>query len=109
MTWDSVHVSLPPQLSAIRPARAIQERWESTGVRGRFDSTKTFCASQTGRTELTMIQNRELTLDDYLAMLHRRMWVILLPSLLAPLVGFAVSYAFTPKYTSKSTVLIDEQ
>jgi polysaccharide chain length determinant protein (PEP-CTERM system associated) len=56
-----------------------------------------------------MIQNREMTMDDYLAMLRRRMWVILLPSLLAPLVGFAVSYAFAPKYTSKSTVLIEQQ
>jgi polysaccharide chain length determinant protein (PEP-CTERM system associated) len=56
-----------------------------------------------------MSQNRELTMDDYLAMLRRRMWVILIPTLLAPLVGFAVSYAFTPKYTSTWTVLVEEQ
>ena len=56
-----------------------------------------------------MIQNRELTIEDYLAMLRRRLWVILLPTLLAPLVGFAVSYAFTPKYTSTATVLVEEQ
>ena len=42
-----------------------------------------------------MIQNRELTMDDYLAMLRRRAKVILIPALLAPLVGFLVSYAFT--------------
>ena len=35
-----------------------------------------------------MIQNRELTMDDYLAMLRRRAKVILIPALLAPLVGF---------------------
>ena len=45
-----------------------------------------------------MIENRELTMDDYLAMLRRRLKVILIPTLLAPLVGFAVSYAFSPKY-----------
>ena len=56
-----------------------------------------------------MIQNRELTMDDYLAMLRRRLWVILLPPILAPAIGFAVSYAFAPKYTSTSLVLIDEQ
>jgi hypothetical protein len=31
-----------------------------------------------------MIQNRELTMDDYLAMLRRRLPAILLPALLVP-------------------------
>src|SRR6266567_4665581 len=57
----------------------------------------------------TMIENRELTMDDYLAMLRRRLKVILIPTLLAPLVGFAVSYAFPPKYTSQSLVLVEVQ
>lgn len=56
-----------------------------------------------------MIENRELTMDDYLAMLRRRVKVILIPTLLAPLVGFAVSYAFPSKYTSTSTVLVKGQ
>ena len=56
-----------------------------------------------------MIENRELTMDDYLAMLRRRLKMILIPTLLAPLVGFAVSYAFAPKYTSQSLVLVEEQ
>ena len=56
-----------------------------------------------------MSENRELTMDDYLAMLRRRLKVILIPALLAPLAGFAVSYAFSPKYTSQSTVLVEGQ
>jgi polysaccharide chain length determinant protein (PEP-CTERM system associated) len=56
-----------------------------------------------------MTENRELTMDDYLAMLRRRLKVILIPTLLAPLVGFAISYAFAPKYTSTSMVLVQEQ
>src|SRR5436190_6694774 len=56
-----------------------------------------------------MIENRELTMDDYLAMLRRRLKVILIPALLAPIVGFAVSYAFTPKYTSQALILVEEQ
>ena len=56
-----------------------------------------------------MIENRELTMDDYLAMLRRRLKVILIPTLLAPLAGFAISYAFPPKYTSTSLVLVEEQ
>src|SRR5271168_4730973 len=55
--------------------------------------------------ELKM-ENRELTMDDYLAMLRRRMKVILIPALLAPLAGFLVSYAFPAKYTSQSEVLV---
>jgi len=56
-----------------------------------------------------MIQNRELTMDDYLAMLRRRLKVILIPTLLAPLAGFLISYAFPPKYTSQALVLVEEQ
>jgi|SRR5208282_5356166 polysaccharide chain length determinant protein (PEP-CTERM system associated) len=53
-----------------------------------------------------MSENRELTMDDYLAMLRRRLKVILIPALLAPLVGFMVSYGFTPTYKSTATVLV---
>lgn len=56
-----------------------------------------------------MIQNRELTMDDYLAMFRRRAMVILIPALLAPLAGFLVSYAFTPKYMSQSLILVEGQ
>ena len=56
-----------------------------------------------------MSENRELTMDDYLAMLRRRLKVILIPALLAPLAGFMVSYVFPPKYTSTSTVLVEGQ
>ncbi|MGA7137419.1 MAG: Wzz/FepE/Etk N-terminal domain-containing protein [Terriglobales bacterium] len=58
-----------------------------------------------------MSENRELTMDDYLAMLRRRLKVILIPALLAPLAGYLVSYApfFPPKYTATSTVLVEGQ
>jgi uncharacterized protein involved in exopolysaccharide biosynthesis len=56
-----------------------------------------------------MSENRELTMDDYLAMLRRRLRVILIPALLAPIAGFGVSYVFSPKYTSQSTVLVEGQ
>src|ERR1700675_2636212 len=56
-----------------------------------------------------MSENRELTMDDYLAMVRRRLKVILIPPLLSPLAGFMVSYVFPPKYTSQSTVLVEGQ
>ncbi|MCU1272445.1 MAG: lipopolysaccharide biosynthesis protein [Acidobacteriaceae bacterium] len=56
-----------------------------------------------------MIENRVLTMDDYGAMLRRRLKTILVPTLLAPVVGFLISYAFPPKYTSQSLVLVEQQ
>src|SRR6201993_1046338 len=56
-----------------------------------------------------MITNRELTMQDYTAMLRRRAKIILIPALLAPLAGYLISYAFPAKYTSQSVVLIEGQ
>ena len=56
-----------------------------------------------------MIENRELNIDDYLAMLRRRAKVIVIPTLLAPLFGFLISYFVTPKYTSQSVILVEGQ
>jgi len=56
-----------------------------------------------------MITNRELTIQDYVAMLRRRAWIILIPTFLAPLAGYLVSYAFPAKYTSQSIVMIEGQ
>jgi polysaccharide chain length determinant protein (PEP-CTERM system associated) len=56
-----------------------------------------------------MIENRELTMDDYLAMLRRRAMVILIPALLAPLVGFGISWFVPAKYTSQSLILVEGQ
>jgi uncharacterized protein involved in exopolysaccharide biosynthesis len=59
-----------------------------------------------------MIQNRELSMDDYLAMFRRRARSILIPALIGPLLGYL---AFLPvkkfygKYTSQSVVLIESQ
>jgi len=56
-----------------------------------------------------MIENRELSMDDYVAGLRRRLSVVLIPALLAPLAGLLASYAFAPKYTSQSLVLVETQ
>jgi len=56
-----------------------------------------------------MIENRELTIDDYLAMLRRRAAIILIPALVVPLLGFLISFAFPAKYTSSSTILVEGQ
>jgi polysaccharide chain length determinant protein (PEP-CTERM system associated) len=56
-----------------------------------------------------MIQNRELTMDDYVAMLRRRIKVIVVPALLAPIAGLLVSHFFAPRYTSQALILVSGQ
>ena len=57
-----------------------------------------------------MSENRELSMDDYLAMLRRRLKVILIPAAACPAGGFhGLLHAFPPKYTSQSTVLVEGQ
>jgi len=59
-----------------------------------------------------MIQNRELTIDDYLGMLRRRARVILIPALVASLVGYlayVVANRYFAKYTSQATILVEGQ
>ena len=59
-----------------------------------------------------MIQNREMTLDDYLAMFRRRGRYILIPALLGPLLGYLVYVPvkrFYGKYQSQSIVLVEGQ
>ena len=56
-----------------------------------------------------MIENRDYTIDDYLLILRRRMKWILIPALIAPMVGFLISYAFPPKYTSQALIVVQGQ
>ena len=59
-----------------------------------------------------MIQNRELTMDDYLQMLRRRAKVILIPVVFATLLGYMaylVANRYFAKYTSQSTILVEGQ
>jgi polysaccharide chain length determinant protein (PEP-CTERM system associated) len=54
-----------------------------------------------------MIENRDLSMDDYLAILRRHKRTILIPLLAGPILGFLVSFAFRPKYTSESQTLLE--
>jgi len=56
-----------------------------------------------------MIENRDYSIDDYLLILRRRMKWILIPALIAPVVGFLISYAFPPKYTSQALIVVQGQ
>jgi uncharacterized protein involved in exopolysaccharide biosynthesis len=56
-----------------------------------------------------MIGNRERGLDDYLAIGRRHLKVIVPPALVGIALGYAISFAMTPRYTSRSLLQVEAQ
>ncbi len=56
-----------------------------------------------------MLGHREMTYDDYVSIIRRRKWVILIPALLLPIITFAISLTLTDEFTSKTLVLVEQQ
>ncbi len=56
-----------------------------------------------------MFGHREMNMNDYLSILKRRKWWIIIPGLIGPVVAYVVSIFIPPTYTSQTTVLVDPQ
>ncbi len=56
-----------------------------------------------------MLGHRSLNLDDYLSILKRRGWIVLIPLLILPILAYSFSYTIPPQYMSQTLVLIDSQ
>jgi polysaccharide chain length determinant protein (PEP-CTERM system associated) len=56
-----------------------------------------------------MLGHRALNVDDYLAILKRRWWIIAIPTLLFPILGYVITYFITPQYVSQTLVIIQQQ
>ncbi len=56
-----------------------------------------------------MIGHREMTFDDYVAILRRRLWIILVPAVLGPALAFGVSLGLPERYTSQTLILVEQQ
>lgn len=56
-----------------------------------------------------MLGHRSLVLDDYVSILKRRGWIILIPVVLIPLIAVAFSYTIPPQYLSQTSVLVEGQ
>jgi polysaccharide chain length determinant protein (PEP-CTERM system associated) len=55
-----------------------------------------------------MAKQRELTFDDYLAILRRRRWLVVLPVVLGAALGYTLSLALPARYTSHTVVLVEQ-
>jgi len=56
-----------------------------------------------------MLGHRTLTLDDFASIARRRMWLLLLPSLIVPIIAYMVSLKLPARYTSETLVLVEQQ
>ncbi len=53
--------------------------------------------------------SRQLTVGEYLAILRRRIWWIIVPAVLGPIIGYGISLKLPSRYTSQTLVLVEEQ
>ena len=56
-----------------------------------------------------MLGHRALNVEDYLAILKRRWWIIVIPTVILPIIMVGATYFVTPQYQSSTLVLIDQQ
>jgi polysaccharide chain length determinant protein (PEP-CTERM system associated) len=55
-----------------------------------------------------MILQRELTLEDYVAILRRRWWIIAVPAVVFAIGAYSISLLLASRYTSETVVLVEE-
>ena len=56
-----------------------------------------------------MLGHRALTMQDYLNILKRRWWMIAIPAVIFPIVGFGLTFMVQPQYVSQTLVLVEQQ
>src|ERR1035441_6332274 len=56
-----------------------------------------------------MLGHRELTMQDYMGILKRRFWLILVSTIALLGIGIGVTYIIPPEYVSQTLVLIEQQ
>jgi polysaccharide chain length determinant protein (PEP-CTERM system associated) len=56
-----------------------------------------------------MLGHRALTLQDYTTILKRRWWIIAIPAIILPIVGYAMTFLVQPQYISQTLVLVEQQ
>jgi polysaccharide chain length determinant protein (PEP-CTERM system associated) len=56
-----------------------------------------------------MLGHRALTVQDYLTILKRRWWMIAIPAIIFPIVGYGLTFLVQPQYVSQTLVLVEQQ
>jgi polysaccharide chain length determinant protein (PEP-CTERM system associated) len=48
-------------------------------------------------------------MQDYVAILKRRWWIVAIPAIIFPFVGYGITYMVQPQYVSQTLVLVEQQ
>ena len=56
-----------------------------------------------------MLGHRALTLQDYTTILKRRWWIIAIPAIIFPIIGYGITFFVPPEYLSQTLVLVEQQ
>src|SRR2546422_9629280 len=55
-----------------------------------------------------MVKHRELSFDDYVAIVRRRRWLIVIPTILGVAAGYLLCLVLPPRYTSHTAVFVEQ-
>jgi polysaccharide chain length determinant protein (PEP-CTERM system associated) len=56
-----------------------------------------------------MIIHKDMTVQDYVSILRRRAWLLVIPTVICAICGFAASYFVQSRYVSQTVVLVESQ
>jgi polysaccharide chain length determinant protein (PEP-CTERM system associated) len=56
-----------------------------------------------------MLGHRALNVEDYVTILKRRWWIIVIPAIFLPIITYGISHFVQPRYTSQTLVLVEQQ
>lgn len=56
-----------------------------------------------------MIGHREFTFEDYMGILRRRLWMIVVPAILGPALALGLAIVLPERYESRTLILVEQQ
>jgi len=56
-----------------------------------------------------MLGHRALTVQDYVTIVKRKWWIIAIPAIIFPLIGYGITFLVQPQYVSQTLVLVEQQ
>jgi polysaccharide chain length determinant protein (PEP-CTERM system associated) len=56
-----------------------------------------------------MLGHRPLNAEEYLTILKRRGWIVVIPSVLLPILAFSITFFIAPQYLSQTLILVESQ
>jgi protein tyrosine kinase modulator len=56
-----------------------------------------------------MLGHRALTVQDYTTILKRRWWILAIPAIIFPIVGYGITFLVKPQFVSQTLVLVEQQ